>query len=48
MSIGYLFGGIAIDYRFFSMVGTIFYSAAGIVYGYTGTVDNDDDMNLTV
>lgn len=36
MFIGYLIGGIAIDYRFFSAVGAIFYSAAGIIYGYTG------------
>jgi O-antigen ligase len=34
LCIGYLGGGIAIDYRFFSMVGTMFYTAAGIVYGY--------------
>ena len=33
---GYLVGGIAIDYRFFSMVGVMFYSMAGIMYGYTG------------
>jgi O-antigen ligase len=36
MLIGYLIGGIAIDYRFFSAVGVIFYSVAGIIYGYAG------------
>lgn len=31
---GYLAGGLAIDYKFFSIVGTLFYSCAGIMYGY--------------
>ena len=35
MFIGYLLGGIAIDYRFFSVMGILFYSAAGIICGYT-------------
>jgi len=43
MFVGYHLGGIAIDYRFFSAVGVIFYSAAGIIYGYTG----DRDIPLT-
>jgi len=34
MFVGYLIGGISIDYRYFSMVGVMFYSAAGIIYGY--------------
>lgn len=32
--VGYLVGGLAIDYKFFSVVGTLFYSCAGILYGY--------------
>lgn len=32
--LGYLVGGLAIDYKFFSMVGTLFYTCAGILYGY--------------
>jgi O-antigen ligase len=32
--VGYLVGGIAIDYRFFSFVGTLFYASAGILDGY--------------
>ena len=43
MFVGYLVGGIAIDYRFFSMVGVMFYSAAGIVNGYTG-----ESVNMAV
>ena len=34
--VGYLVGGLAIDYKFFSVVGTLFYSCAGILYGYQG------------
>jgi O-antigen ligase len=30
---GYLFGGLAIDYKFFSVVGALFYGCAGIMYG---------------
>ena len=36
MFLGYLVGGIAIDYRFFSIPGTLFFMCAGILYGYTG------------
>lgn len=32
--VGYLVGGLAIDYKYFSVVGTLFYSCAGILYGY--------------
>lgn len=32
--LGYLVGGLAIDYKFFSVVGTLFYACAGILYGY--------------
>ncbi len=32
--VGYLVGGLAIDYRFFSFVGVLFYMCAGILYGY--------------
>lgn len=32
--VGYLVGGLAIDYKFFSVVGTLFYASAGIMYGY--------------
>lgn len=39
---GYLVGGIAIDYRFFSMVGVIFYTAAGILSAY----DGDEDIHF--
>ncbi len=35
--VGYLFGGIAIDYRFFSFVGALFYMCAGILEGYQKT-----------
>ncbi|RLA59109.1 MAG: hypothetical protein DRR04_09335 [Gammaproteobacteria bacterium] len=42
--VGYLVGGLAIDYKFFSGVGTLFYSCAGILYGYqredSGLADN--------
>lgn len=31
---GYLVGGIAFDYRFFSVVGSLFMLCAGIIYGY--------------
>ncbi len=31
---GYLVGGMVIDYRYFSFVGTLFYVAAGIIDGY--------------
>jgi O-antigen ligase len=31
---GYLVGGLAIDYRFFSFIGTLFYMSAGILEGY--------------
>ncbi|PID79130.1 hypothetical protein CSB20_11580 [bacterium DOLZORAL124_64_63] len=34
--VGYLVGGIAIDYRFFSVTGTLFFMTAGILYGYEG------------
>ena len=34
MFVGYLVGGLAFDYRFFSFVGVLFYMSAGIVYGY--------------
>lgn len=46
LSVGYLVGGISIDYRFFSMVGTMFYSAAGIVYGYNGRVAVSSESNI--
>lgn len=39
MCVGYMVGGLSIDYRFFSVVGAIFYIAIGIVYGYTGSED---------
>lgn len=32
--VGYLVGGIAFDYRFFSVVGVLFMTCAGITYGY--------------
>lgn len=32
--VGYLTGGLVIDYRFFSFVGTLFYATAGIMDGY--------------
>ncbi|MBE0565473.1 MAG: O-antigen ligase family protein [Krumholzibacteria bacterium] len=32
--VGYLVGGLAIDYRYFSFVGALFYMAAGIQDGY--------------
>lgn len=31
---GYMMGGLVIDYRFFSVVGTLFMVCAGITYGY--------------
>ncbi len=34
MFVGYLVGGLAFDYRFFSIVGVLFYMSAGILYGY--------------
>ncbi len=44
LMVGYLVGGIAIDYRFFSIVGTLFYSAAGILYGYDPRTDSSDEL----
>jgi O-antigen ligase len=44
LCVGYLAGGIAIDYRFFSMVGAMFYSAAGIVYGYRDEQETSNTM----
>jgi O-antigen ligase len=38
--VGYLVGGIAIDYRFFSFVGTLFYTGAGILDGYQIEADH--------
>jgi O-antigen ligase len=32
--VGYMVGGLAIDYRFFSVVGTVFLACAALVYGY--------------
>ncbi len=32
--VGYLVGGLAIDYRFFSVVGTLFLACAALIYGY--------------
>jgi len=34
--VGYLAGGLAIDYRFFAFTDTLFYMCAGILYGYQG------------
>jgi len=34
--VGYLVGGLAIDYRFFAFTDTLFYMCAGILYGYQG------------
>ncbi len=34
MFVGYLVGGLAFDYRFFSFIGVLFYMSAGILYGY--------------
>jgi O-antigen ligase len=34
MYVGYLVGGIAFDYRYFSFVGALFYMAAGVQDGY--------------
>jgi len=44
--IGYLVGGIAIDYKFFSVVQTLFYSCAGIMYGYQPEDSNVSDVVL--
>lgn len=38
---GYLVGGIAFDYRFFSVVGVLFMTCAGITYGYRSGVGAD-------
>ena len=43
LCVGYLMGGISIDYRFFSTVGTAFYTVAGILYGYTGKADLEEE-----
>ncbi|MBU8869981.1 MAG: O-antigen ligase family protein [Gemmatimonadales bacterium] len=40
--IGYLVGGLAIDYRFFSIVGALFYMFAGITVG----LDSDEDQGM--
>lgn len=32
--VGYLVGGLGFDFKFFSFVGTLFYTCAGILYGY--------------
>ena len=34
LTVGYLVGGLAIDYRYFSFLGTLFFVSAGIVDGY--------------
>ncbi|MGD9547285.1 MAG: O-antigen ligase family protein [Candidatus Krumholzibacteriia bacterium] len=34
--VGYLVGGLAFDYRFFSFMDTLFYASAGILNGYQG------------
>jgi len=34
MFVCYLVGGLAFDYRFFSITGALFYMSAGILYGY--------------
>ncbi len=39
LMVGYLAGGLAIDYRFFSVVGTLFMLCAGILDGYGGERD---------
>lgn len=38
---GYLVGGIAFDYRFFSVVGVLFMTCAGITYGYRSDAGGD-------
>lgn len=38
---GYLVGGIAFDYRFFSVVGVLFMTCAGITYGYRPDAGGD-------
>jgi hypothetical protein len=43
---GYLAGGIAIDYRFFSVTGTLFYMSAGIIYGYSCPVDPNPPQKI--
>ena len=45
MFLGYLTGGIAIDYRFFSITGTLFYMSAGILYGYSEPIRPDVKVN---
>jgi len=42
--VGYLVGGLAINYVFFSVVGTLFYSCAGIMYGYQREESNTSDV----
>jgi len=44
--VGYMVGGLAIDYKFFSVVGTLFYSCAGIMYGYQPEDSNVSDVVL--
>ncbi len=34
--VGYWFGGLAIDYRFFAFTDTLFFMSAGILFGYRG------------
>ena len=44
--VGYLVGGLAIDYKFFSVVGALFYSCAGIMYGYQREEPDASDVVL--
>ncbi len=37
--VGYMVGGLAIDYRFFSVVGTVFLACGALVYGYRPAED---------
>jgi O-antigen ligase len=41
--VAYLIGGLAIEYRFFSVVGTLFFSCAGILHGYRPEEDMDEE-----
>ncbi|MEN8007859.1 MAG: O-antigen ligase family protein [Candidatus Krumholzibacteriota bacterium] len=44
--VGYIVGGLAIDYKFFSIVGALFYSCAGIMYGYQHEESEASDVVL--
>jgi hypothetical protein len=44
--VGYLVGGLAIDYKFLSVVGTVLYTCAGRLFGSLGGESGASDVVL--